>query len=171
MAYLLGPFLAYGPLLFLPLFFANTATCQLCKAYPILPIYGLGILLLALIGGYHGVRFFFWGYCTALPLIGATISGMQCYSRKRQASIFVPLVLLQILACHPFGLLPDVPSLVASDFPSHYILFPYGQYAHYAHLWPHAMSEGLRQLVLCQYAAIGVCVLALRMALVRGARP
>ena len=163
LAYPLGPFLTYGPLLFLPLFFAHTATWQFCKAFPVLPIYGRGILLLTLVGGYHGVRFFFWGYCAVLPLIGATISDMQRYSHKRQASIFVPLVLLQILACHPFGVLPDVPSLIAPDFPSYYFLFPYGQDAHYAHLWPHAMSEGLRQLVLYQYAAIGASLFLLRL--------
>ena len=166
--YLLTPWATYGVVFFLPIIFFHTHIWHFCKKYPILPIYAIGCFLLTLIGGYHGVRFMFWGYISILPLIGVTLENLiSRYSRGITISLLLFMTVAQVLSMNPFGMIPDIPRLKAPDVPAFYVLFPYGEHAHYNHLAPHTMSHILRHRMLYQYLLIGVCLFLARIAMRR----
>lgn len=156
LTYLLAPIVSYGPILVFLLVLGGGAAWRTLRQTPSLLVYGVGVLGLALIGGYHGVRFVFWGAAPCLVAIGAALLATRDDYERRWVWLLVPLVVLQVLAMNPLGSIPDVPSLEAVDLPSRYWLFPYGDDAHYNHIWTHAMRAELRWRVFLQYGAVAM---------------
>ncbi len=164
LAYLLLPWVTYGPLLWLPAVLLGRPLLGTLARQPTLLAYGGGIAAFALIGGYHGVRIFFWGAIAFLPLIGLALRELRgaVPARRNRWAMLALVLLAQGLAMRVFLPLPDHPAFDAPPRPSHYVLSPYGETVHYSHSTPSTMSASLRALAASQYLALGACLALLR---------
>ena len=164
LAYVIPPFLAFGPALLLVLLRPRTSWNFLSRT-PILTIFLLGILTLGFIGGMHTVRFMYWGFPVFLPLIGLAIEDMlKNKSRTTAFAILGLVVVTQCIAVRAGTTIPDLHNPKQVEDPAFFFLAPYGDHAHYLQMWAWYMSDHLRKLYAVQMTGIAGLLLLITLA-------
>ena len=158
---LLDALVCYGPML-LVILLVTRKVWNRALEYPMLLAYTLIAFTLALIGGSHTPRFFYWGAPAILPFLGWVLLSTPARPARHSKFLFGALVLLQLIANRAFLPVPDVVSMVSTNLPEYLFLAPYGENAHYWHLWPLMMSREAQNILLFQYGCLAAVVLFVR---------
>ena len=158
---LLDALMCYGPL-FLVFLFVSRKAWQKVIDHPMLLAFGLTILALALIGGTHTPRFFYWGAPAILPFLGWVLMNAPSWPERHGKLLLGILLALQLVASRAILPVPDIDSMNSSNLPNVLVLAPYGEKAHYWHLWPIKMSPTTKAILLAQYGLIAIALLFIR---------
>jgi hypothetical protein len=149
--YFLGLFFAYGPLI-LTLAFSTLTTIKKTAENQMLLVYGVGVAFLALVGGTHTQRFFFWGFPFFLIAMGIVMQRLRGQEGKIWANtILLSLLVLQLVAQRVLLTIPDISNLAPLSVPDLVFLAPFGEQSHYFHIWARRMSWELQLVYSYQY--------------------
>ncbi|MGC2063101.1 MAG: hypothetical protein WA610_08985 [Thermodesulfovibrionales bacterium] len=159
---LAAPLTVYGPVILLLLIRARQTTAFFTR-HPELACYACLIGMLAVFGGTHTDRFFFWAFPALLPAVGVVT---EEWIRERGWSIriavlLIPLVLAQVLAFRAFHQLPNsnFNSLDNPGRPGLVLFAPYGEGLTLAQMHAAFMSAMQRRIVLIEYGSLLVWLL------------
>ena len=144
------------------LLFLNRRSINNALNNQMLLVYGAGIVILALLGGTHTERFFFWGYVFFLPLAGWIIKNIEIENSKIAiGTIAISFLVLQIIAQRTFTSMPDF-YMPTPERPEYFFLAPYGDLSHFRHIFPFFMPSGIQRTLFFQYCGLFIYFLSLR---------
>ena len=158
---LIPAFVCYGPFLLTGLLL-NRRTLRNILDHPMLLLFGIGIFILAVLGGSHTERFFFWGAPAYLPFLGLMLLDENNSIPKNTIIVLCVILLLQLIATRAFFPLPNARGLVANSIPEFLFLAPYGKNIHYFHIWTYEMPASTKKILLLEYFFLIVPVLGFR---------
>lgn len=162
--------MAYGPILSVMLVAPWQPLKDLFKQRPELQAFLFLVVVLALIGGHHIDRFWYWGFPLILSLMAISIEKLiAMYSWRRLLPLIISVVIAQGLAFRIF--LPisnaDYDALMNPGEPELWVFAPYGLGTNFAQMNASYMSAGSHWIVLAEYIAFGLWVWFLRARLKR----
>jgi len=120
--YALGWFVAFGPVLILPIFYWR-ACLQFLRLHQAIAAFLVGLVGIAWIGGADTERFLFWGAPVIYLMIGLGLQELAC-ERPRVAFIAI-LVILQAVSARLFWVLPAA-AVAPSQVSETVVLTPIG---------------------------------------------
>ena len=155
LAFPLAWLVSFGPMIIIVMLNLNSQTLEFLRKNQAEVIFALGIMVLALIAGYHTDKFTYWTYPVVLLLFGYFLENNPLMKSRNSVRVLflLPFLLVQLLAFRVFSTIPDDSfGALANPGPTPFILFaPYGDTTNIAHVYAAYMNNDARMLIATQY--------------------
>jgi hypothetical protein len=154
---ILALLMCYGPALALPLIYWNSVSVRFFTAHIELAVFLFLVVVLAVVGGGHTDRYYYWGFPAVMPLTALAIERLISARRSIWSmALILTLIATQIAAFRAFAQIPnqDFDVLGKPGVPSLFILAPYGQNTNSAQVAGALMANPTRAIALLEYSLL-----------------
>lgn len=161
--FILAFIMAYGPIITVILVAPWQPVKNLLKQRPELQAFIFLVMVLALIGGHHTDRFWYWGFPVILLLIALSLDKLATiYPGYPLMPLIVSVIIAQGLAFRIFGLIPNaIANPDDSVTPQLWVFAPYGSGINHSHMYAAFMGIHSCWMVLAEYFIFTVWILIL----------
>lgn len=154
LAYLHAWFIAFGPIIIIPIYYWRGTIRFLAKNQFVL-IWLLGFAVLAWIGGSDTERILFWGVPVVYLLIGKSIEDNAVLAKLPPLELTI-LVVVQLISERVLWTIPDYPNEFSTPFP---ILTIFSNNFQYLDLFSYHGSRTIQAISFFEYLLLGVLLL------------
>jgi hypothetical protein len=154
LTYLHAWFIAFGPIIVVPIYYWREATRFLVENQFML-VYLLGFAVLAWIGGSDTERILFWSMPVTYLLIGKSIEDNSILAKALPIELAI-LCAVQLISERAFWIIPDFPNSNPTPLP---LLTVLGNNFQYFDLYSYFGSPVVREVSLLEYALLGALLL------------
>jgi hypothetical protein len=153
LTYLHAWFIAYGPIIVLPVYnWRRSLRVLATNQYMLICLFGFAVL--GWIGGADTERYLFWGAPVVYLLIGQSIEDLAPLLKSRPLQ--VTLIFGQLISSRVFWTTPDFPNRYATPLP---FLTPLTSELQFTDMWSYFGSRLINLVSFCQYVLLGASLL------------